>query len=247
MRKSEKVPVQIGDTTLNVSPETALSAAMQEQRFGVSQKAGARREQRAERGLQLREATARQKVLEGSPEVKFFKETGVSPQALIGAAEPGYQAVESGTGKVLADVEPLKAGETLKDYREKATTSQLVKQTLLPEWLSPTVPPEGRPVQFQPKPGGIYRETEYKYPGSAKEGRPGRTVISPHPEGEFLRIGEKRIPYQEAVRLRNIAEVRRKEALDVLKSKPTLLPAVKERLAKWGYDPNDAFWGFPEQ
>jgi hypothetical protein len=106
------------------------------------------------------------------------------------------------------------------------------------------------PVNFVPKPGSAYRESEYKFPSAQKDPndptkpRPAVSVFAPHPEGEFLRIGDNRIPYQDAAQMRATAVRRKTEALDALKTLP--LPMIKKRLGDLGYDPNDRFFGLPQ-
>lgn len=197
----------------------------------------------AKSGLKLRGEAGRQQWIQNQPETKFFNETGVSPRIFVdhvktGDSTLGQQGYEvyAPEGMKVAEFPPLKAGESLQDVRRRPSSWEQFFHLGM-----------AGPTRVQPKfvaKGDIYREKEYQYGAQASKDKPASVRFAPHPEGEYLRIGEKRVKYNDAAGLTGMVERRRKDAQDALKTLP--LPTIKQRLDDLGYDSNDPYWGLPQ-
>jgi hypothetical protein len=240
-------PVVPGGPPRNI-PETQAAgydvqryAAQERAKANVPKEAREVRKEGRDIGRYKKEMGAPERdFIKSAPEIKFFDKHGLPPSAFLRpeSLEQGYIAKQKATGNPIGEFAPLKPGEKLENLPNAPTGWEYFKQTFIKNRSSKELDPN---VEFVPK-GGAFRVSEYKFGGVPSKNIPAETKYAPDPGGEFLQIGDKRVPYEEAAQIRAIAKTRHDEAIQALRINPNLRPKIENRLQEWHYDLTDPFW-----
>lgn len=256
-----KFPVTVGGNTYPLNAREAAMAGMRQEENEAQAQAAIPREKRAQRReeradkssqredvrLGMAQSAAARTEIEKRPEIQFSRKYGLTPQALIGIQESPYVATHQ--DKVLGENPPLQPGQTEPAYN-KQSWYQSFRQAFGAD-------PTPEQVQWKVKnPDGVFREEELKYGGSAKEGTPARERFRVNPEGQFLNVRGTRIPVGEVSTVQNAANAAQQNLQQTIGSpqfqalppeqQAAKLTIIKQRLSNLGYNPNDPFWGLPQ-
>jgi hypothetical protein len=223
--------------------------------------AGKERAARAQRGEQREDirlgmsaASAQRAEIEKRPEIQFSRKYGLTPQALIGLQESRYVAKDA-SGQVIGDTDPIPPGHTAKTF---PTAPAWYKELVTLGFAKPD-PTKPQSVQWEPQnpDGQVFRESKFDYSPSAKDNKPKRERFLPDPEGQFLNVRGTRIPLEQVSAVQNAATAAKQDLANSLASpqfqrftpeqKAIKLGQIKDRLSTLGYNPNDPFWGLPQQ
>lgn len=236
--------------------DALATGAVREARAGRRENREERTQQREDVRLGMSAAKDMRAELEKRPEVLFSRKYGLTPQAVIGLQESPYVAKDI-QGNVIADgIAPVEPGKRLSDLTSKPGVWNDLKSYF-------NLGDKGKrdTIMFEPKDPstGTFRESLYKYSPSSAGGKqvPSREQYVVNPTGELLNIRGTRVPLDEVSAVQNAATAAQKDLANTLSSKAfqsftpeqqaIKLGQIKDRLSTLGYNPNDPFWGLPQQ